>query len=90
MKRLVLALALTAWAAPCAAERSDPSALGYGVELTPVNARALHRYTLPESVLRRLTDPQLGDVCMFDARGGQVAETLSHRQLRARAPKPER
>jgi hypothetical protein len=79
LKNLLTVVALSVlspW--PCLADAVEAKQFAYAVALTPdrpFSARApngaIHGYTLPESVLRTLTDAELGDLCVFDAQGVQ-------------------
>ncbi|MDB4977654.1 MAG: hypothetical protein JWN48_5995 [Myxococcaceae bacterium] len=71
---LPAALGLLALAAPpCRADAPKPERsahdFAFGRTLTPERKAPLHAYTLPEHVLSSLTDAELGDLCVFDARG---------------------
>lgn len=69
MRLLGLVVAGSLFAAPCSAETVIGSDFAYGIELSPQQKQAVHGYSLPEQVLRALTDRELGDLCVFDASG---------------------
>jgi hypothetical protein len=69
MRVLGLALTSSLLAIPCQAETVVGSSFAYGIELSPQQKQAVHGFSLPEQVLRTLTDRDLGDLCVFDAQG---------------------
>lgn len=80
---------LSCWlfAAPCLAAPATPKDFAYGLELAGEGERALDAFTLPEQVLRALTSRELGDLCVFDARGEQLAHGFA--RTRDEAPASE-
>jgi hypothetical protein len=69
MRLSSLALTSMLVAAPCRAETFVGSDFAYGVELSPLQKQGVHGFSLPEQVLRTLTDRELSDLCVFDAEG---------------------
>lgn len=68
---LILSLSACASAPAPADDEIAPHDFAYGILLHSAGGQPLQRFTLPESVLRSVTDAELSDLCVFDARGVQ-------------------
>ena len=80
MRRAALLLAVAASgtvALPCRAAPATPEQFAFGLELGDGAAGPLQAFTLPETVLATLVDPELADLCMFDAQRRQVAHAIT-------------
>lgn len=73
MKQLLPMLAALTISSSVAA--LEPEEFAHGLELT--SDGSLVEFELPARVLTSALDPELGDVCLFDARGQQVAHALA-------------
>ncbi|MDB4985630.1 MAG: hypothetical protein JWN04_808, partial [Myxococcaceae bacterium] len=75
MRTLPFALSLllvgVSCAQPCLADSVAAKDFAFGLALTPDKHEPIHAFTLPESVLRAAVDPELGDLCVFDAHGAE-------------------
>ena len=76
MRRIAWLLLTWLHASAALGQPSKPQDFAYGLALTSSAAPGLHAFTLPHAVLERLTDRALGDLCVFDAEGGQLAHAL--------------
>lgn len=76
MKRPLLAMLTVLAATGARADALSKDEFAFGIELEPATGASIHRYTLPEQVLRTVTDDALGDLCVLDAEGGQLAHAL--------------
>ncbi len=85
MKRAFMVVLLaTCAAARAGAEPLRPESFAFGLELTSDHPGPVQAFTLPEELLRALTDRELGDLCLFDAQGRQVAQAIAPDQEPAR------
>lgn len=78
LRLATLALTIAALdAAPSAAQRVTPNDFAAALELASEHAQPVHVFTLEERVLRALVDRGLGDLCVFDEQGEQLAHSVS-------------
>lgn len=68
---LVIGFSACTSAAPPSKAAVAPQDFAYGILLHGSRGQTLHSFALPESVLRSVVDPELGDLCVFDVNGLQ-------------------
>ncbi|HAO20369.1 MAG TPA: hypothetical protein DCQ37_07745 [Desulfobacteraceae bacterium] len=74
--------------APIYAGQPIPDDFAYGISLTPETGSAIYAVTLPESIYRRITRADLGDMRVFNRQGEVVPYLLRRPEISSQSVAP--